>query len=124
MNNIIDKVLTSNNIVLLCHNNPDGDAIGSTLAMYHTLKKLDKEVDIEKSACTLCLPRIYPRRTMRSSVWTTAPRTKADSFYGLSPKNTRISQLSPRKTAASPPPGTRGCPPPGEIISGLWTRTM
>lgn len=46
MNNIIDKVLTSNNIVLLCHNNPDGDAIGSTLAMYHALKKLDKEVDI------------------------------------------------------------------------------
>ena len=46
MNNIIDKVLTSNNIVLLCHNNPDGDAIGSTLAMYHTLKKLGKEVDI------------------------------------------------------------------------------
>ena len=46
MNNIIDKVLTSNNIVLLCHNNPDGDAIGSTLAMYHTLKKLDNEVDI------------------------------------------------------------------------------
>ena len=46
MNNIIDKVLTSNNIVLLCHDNPDGDAIGSTLAMYHALKKLDKEVDI------------------------------------------------------------------------------
>lgn len=46
MNNIIDKVLTSNNIVLLCHNNPDGDAIGSTLAMYLALKKLDKEVDI------------------------------------------------------------------------------
>ena len=46
MNNIIDKVLTSNNIVLLCHNNPDGDAIGSTLATYHALKKLDKEVDI------------------------------------------------------------------------------
>lgn len=46
MNNIIDKVLTSNNIVLLCHDNPDGDAIGSTLAMYHALKKLGKEVDI------------------------------------------------------------------------------
>ena len=46
MNNIIGKVLTSNNIVLLCHNNPDGDAIGSTLAMYHTFKKLGKEVDI------------------------------------------------------------------------------
>lgn len=46
MNNIIDEILKSNNIVLLCHNNPDGDAIGSTLAMYHTLKKLGKEVDI------------------------------------------------------------------------------
>ena len=46
MNNIIDKIQSSNNIVLLCHNNPDGDAIGSTLAMYHALKKLDKEVDI------------------------------------------------------------------------------
>ena len=40
MNNIIDKVLTSNNIVLLCHNNPDGDAVGSTIAMYILLKRL------------------------------------------------------------------------------------
>lgn len=46
MNNIIDEILKSNNIVLLCHNNPDGDAIGSTLSMYHTLKKIGKEVDI------------------------------------------------------------------------------
>jgi len=46
MNNIIDKIQSSNNIVLLCHDNPDGDAIGSTLAMYHALKKLGKEVDI------------------------------------------------------------------------------
>lgn len=46
MNNIIDKIQSSNNIVLLCHNNPDGDAIGSTLSMYYLLKKLGKEVDI------------------------------------------------------------------------------
>ena len=58
MNNIIDKVLTSNNIVLLCHDNPDGDAIGSTLAMYHTLKKLGKEVDIV----------IYPYLLLRAKV--------------------------------------------------------
>lgn len=46
MNNIIDEIKVSNNIVLLCHINPDGDAIGSTLAMYEALKKLGKEVDI------------------------------------------------------------------------------
>ena len=46
MNNIIDKILVGNNIVLLCHNNPDGDAIGSTLSIYHALKKLGKEVEV------------------------------------------------------------------------------
>lgn len=46
MNNIISEIKKSNNIVLLCHNNPDGDAVGSTLAMYHILRKLDKEVDV------------------------------------------------------------------------------
>ena len=37
MNNIISEIQKSNNIVLLCHKNPDGDAIGSTIAMYHLL---------------------------------------------------------------------------------------
>ena len=46
MNNIIDEIKVSNNIVLLCHINPDGDAIGSTLAMYESLKKLGKDVDV------------------------------------------------------------------------------
>lgn len=46
MNNIISEIKVSNNIVLLCHNNPDGDAIGSTIAMYNLLKKIGKEVDV------------------------------------------------------------------------------
>lgn len=46
MNNIISEIQKSNNIVLLCHKNPDGDAIGSTIAMYHLLKKLGKKVDM------------------------------------------------------------------------------
>ena len=29
---------TSENILLICHINPDGDAIGSQLALYHYLK--------------------------------------------------------------------------------------
>ena len=43
MNNIIVEIKKSNNIVLLCHKNPDGDAIGSVIAMYHILKKMNKE---------------------------------------------------------------------------------
>ena len=39
----IDK---ANSIVVLAHEDPDGDAIGSSLAMYHALKSLDKDVDI------------------------------------------------------------------------------
>ena len=46
MNNIISEIQKSNNIVLLCHKNPDGDAIGSTIAMYHLLKKMGKEVEM------------------------------------------------------------------------------
>jgi len=38
--------LTSENILLVCHINPDGDAIGSQLAMYHYLKSRDKNVNM------------------------------------------------------------------------------
>ena len=46
MNNIISEIKQSNNIVLLCHKNPDGDAIGSTIGMYQLLKKIGKDVDM------------------------------------------------------------------------------
>lgn len=46
MNNIIEKLRQSNNIVLLCHINPDGDAIGSTIGLYVALKKMGKNVDM------------------------------------------------------------------------------
>ena len=36
----------SENIVLTCHVSPDGDAIGSCLAMYHVLSSLGKDVKV------------------------------------------------------------------------------
>ena len=39
MNNIIDKIQSSNNIVLLCHNNSDGDAIANGTYIYKVLIK-------------------------------------------------------------------------------------
>ena len=45
----IDQILKcikkSKNIVIVTHENPDGDAVGSSLAMYHALKGLKKNVD-------------------------------------------------------------------------------
>ena len=50
---IKSKIEESKKIVLLVHENPDGDAIGSGLAMYLSLKKLNKDVE-------LIIPK-YPR---------------------------------------------------------------
>ena len=41
-----EKVIQSNNIAIIPHQNPDGDAIGSALGIYHLLKKYGKTVRI------------------------------------------------------------------------------
>lgn len=50
----IKKVLESaNQIVITTHKSPDGDAIGSSLALFHYLKKLNKKV-------TVVVPDAFP----------------------------------------------------------------
>ena len=46
MSNIYDEILASNSILLLSHESPDGDAIGSLMGMYHMLINLNKKVDV------------------------------------------------------------------------------
>lgn len=46
IDNIKEEIEKANDIVILTHENPDGDAVGSALAMYLTLKKLNKNVDV------------------------------------------------------------------------------
>lgn len=46
LDNIKEEILNSKNIVILTHEVPDGDAIGSSLAMYMGLKQLGKDVDV------------------------------------------------------------------------------
>lgn len=47
LDNILEQIKRAKSIVLLTHENPDGDAVGSTLAMYLALKEMGKEnVDI------------------------------------------------------------------------------
>lgn len=46
LDSIKKEILKSKNIVILTHDVPDGDAIGSSLAMYLGLKQLGKEADV------------------------------------------------------------------------------
>ena len=55
IDNIKEEIQKAQDIVILTHENPDGDAIGSSLAMYLTLKKLGKQVDVIIPE----LPKVY-----------------------------------------------------------------
>ena len=46
LDNIKEEICSAKNIVILTHDVPDGDAIGSSLAMYIGLKQLGKDVDV------------------------------------------------------------------------------
>lgn len=46
IDNIKEEIEKAEDIVILTHESPDGDAVGSALAMYLTLKKLEKKVDV------------------------------------------------------------------------------
>lgn len=46
INNIIDKIKTSKKIGITCHTSPDGDSIGSSLALMQGISTLGKEVYI------------------------------------------------------------------------------
>jgi len=45
-NQILQAIRQSERIVIVSHKSPDGDSIGSSLAMYHLLKKWGKEVEV------------------------------------------------------------------------------
>lgn len=46
LDNIKEEIDNAGKIVILTHESPDGDAIGSSLAMYNALKQLNKNVDL------------------------------------------------------------------------------
>ena len=46
LDNILEEIKKAQTIAILTHENPDGDAIGSSLAMYHALVKMGKEPDL------------------------------------------------------------------------------
>ena len=45
-NSIISEIKSASSIIITAHKSPDGDSIGSSLGLYHFIKKLGKEVVI------------------------------------------------------------------------------
>lgn len=59
LDNILEEINKANSIVILTHENPDGDAVGSSLALYNALKNYGKNTDViipEYSRCFEFLP--------------------------------------------------------------------
>lgn len=59
LDNILEKIKEAKNIVILTHETPDGDAVGSSLALKIALKQLEKNADViipEYSRCFRFLP--------------------------------------------------------------------
>lgn len=46
LDNMLEEIKNANSIIILTHENPDGDAIGSSLAMYMALKQMGKTPDL------------------------------------------------------------------------------
>ena len=55
LDNILEGIKKAKTIVILTHENPDGDAVGSSLAMYMALKQMGKNPDLIIPE----LPRVY-----------------------------------------------------------------
>jgi len=59
LDNILEEINKAESIVILTHENPDGDAVGGSLALYNALKNYGKNPDIiipEYSRCFEFLP--------------------------------------------------------------------
>ena len=46
LDNILEEINKAESIVILTHENPDGDAVGSSLALYNALKNYGKNADV------------------------------------------------------------------------------
>ena len=66
---VIDIINNSTNIAIVTHESPDGDAIGSSTAVYLALKKLNKKADLiikeYSNRLTEELNKKYNERTLR-----------------------------------------------------------
>lgn len=54
LDNILEEINKAESIVILTHENPDGDAVGTSLALYNALKNYGKNPDVIIPECPRC----------------------------------------------------------------------
>lgn len=64
MERITNQLLSSNHILLASHTNPDGDAVGSTIALGILLSKIDKNITLYNESSIPAVYRFLPRVDM------------------------------------------------------------
>ena len=64
------RLLAADNILILCHKNPDGDTIGCGSALYYALKALEKTTAV---LCSDDIPSRYALRTHGCSRASSSP---------------------------------------------------
>ncbi|MDX2439902.1 MAG: bifunctional oligoribonuclease/PAP phosphatase NrnA [Desulfobacterales bacterium] len=64
MDRIINQLLSSNHVLLASHTNPDGDAVGSTIAMGLLLAAIDKKITLYNESSIPVVYRFLPRVEM------------------------------------------------------------
>jgi len=64
MERITNQLLSSNHILLASHTNPDGDAVGSTIALGILLSKIDKKITLYNESSIPAVYRFLPRMEM------------------------------------------------------------
>ena len=53
---VVSRLLGTDDILILCHKNPDGDTVGCGSALYYALKALDKNAAV---LCSDTIPARY-----------------------------------------------------------------
>lgn len=79
LDNIIEEIKKAESIVILTHETPDGDAIGSSLAMKVALKQLGKNADVIIKE----VPKIFDFLPERESIKTSSYIEKYDLAISL-----------------------------------------
>ena len=90
LDNILEEIKKAESIVILAHETPDGDAIGSCLAMNVALKKLGKNPDVIIKE----VPRIFDFLPNRNEVKISSEIQKYDLVVvGHTHKNFEIENV-------------------------------
>ena len=107
----LSRLLKAENVLLICHKNPDGDTIGSAAALYWALKGLGKTVAVlcatpSQPCTTICPSRcLTAALALRSSwrwMWPVSSCLASATTSGITLSTSICASTTTAPTAAMP----------------------